>query len=195
MNDDDRDVGYTDASLLATQQVAGGYEPPREPLRWHGAADLGLLIIRLFLGGTFIAHGAQKLFGAFGGPGVDGFARGLEQMGFRQAGILSWVTGVTEFGGGLLLVLGLFTPLAAAGLVGVMSNAVFLEFGSGFFAMNGGFELPATLGAVALGLMFTGPGRAALDNGRAWFRRPGTMGFISLLIAAAASAGVLFLLH
>lgn len=164
-------------------------------LVWNAGTDLGLLILRLSLGGLFIAHGAQKLFGVLGGPGPDGFAQALSKMGFQQSATLSLVTGGTELGGGALLVLGLFTPLAAAGILGVMANAIFLNFGSGFFAAQGGIEFEAVLAALALGLMFTGPGRVALDNGRSWFRHPLASGFIALVIAAGASAAVIFLLR
>lgn len=167
----------------------------RQPRPWTAGADLGLLILRLALGALFLAHGSQKLFGVLGGPGSVGFARTLEGMGFQQAGTLALVTGGTELASGALLVLGLFTPLAAAGIVGLMANAVFLHLGRGFFQSGGGFEFEAVLGVVALGLMFTGAGRVAVDNGRWWFRRPLTAGFISLVIAAGAAAGVLVGLH
>lgn len=167
------------------------HEDEREPFGWNGGADLGLLVLRLALGGTFAAHGLQKVFGLFGGPGIDGFARFLEQSGFRQARILAWVTGVTELSGGALLVLGLFTPLAAAGVLGVVVNAVVLKWGNGFFGPKG-FELEAVLAAMAFAALFAGPGRVALDYGRSWFRHPVVSGFVFLLIAAGASAGVFF---
>lgn len=174
------------------------YDEPgteRRPLRWNAGTDLGLLILRLALGGTFLAHGAQKLFGVLGGPGAEGFARTLRQLGFRESTALSLVTGAVELGGGALLILGLFTPLAAAGLIGVMVNAVAMKYGSGFFASSGGMEYEIVLGCLGLGLLFTGPGRIALDNGRWWFRRPLAAGFVGLLMAAVASTVVLFLFH
>lgn len=171
------------------------FEPDPKSLRWNAGTDLGLLILRLALGGVFVAHGAQKLFGVLGGPGPDGFAQMLQGMGFRESATLSLVTGVTELGGGALLVLGLFTPLAAAGLVGVMVNAVALQFGAGFFASSGGVEYEVVLGCLGLGLLFTGPGRVALDNGRSWFRHPLAGGLVGLVVAAGASAAVFFLFH
>ncbi len=193
------DSGYSEVETAALQnrQSDEYYDElarQRAPYGWNAGADLGLLILRLMLGGVFLAHGAQKLFGAFGGPGPEGFEQALQKMGFQQSNVLALVTGGTELGAGALLVLGLFTPLAAAGVVGVMVNAVFLNLQSGFFAPSG-VEFPATLGAVALGLMFAGPGRVALDNGRSWFRRPVLSGFLCLLIAAGSSAGVLVFLH
>jgi putative oxidoreductase len=158
---------------------------------WHGGADLGLFLIRLVLGGIFIAHGCQKLFGAFGGPGIDGFANMLTSNGFRDARILSWVTGGTELAGGGLLVLGLFTPLAAAGVAAVVANVVLLKWHSGFFIPKG-FEYELALAGVAAGLAFIGPGRAALDNGRYWYRHPLASGFICLVIAGGAAAAIYF---
>lgn len=161
---------------------------------WNGGTDLGLLILRLAVGASFIAHGSQKLFGAIGGPGPEKFAQMLQQMGFQQSSILALVTGGTELGAGALLVLGLFTPIAAAGLLGVMANAALVMLPGGILKPTG-LELPAVYGVIALTLLFTGPGRVALDYGRVWFRKPVTFGFIALLIAAGASAAVLLVLH
>ncbi|RRO16290.1 DoxX family protein [Saccharopolyspora rhizosphaerae] len=198
----DEDDGYSASE--ATSLVGGvgedsGYAEElgkqRKPFGWNGGTDLGLLVLRLALGGVFLLHGAQKLFGAFGGPGPEGFAEVLSDKGFQQSAALSLVTGGTELGTGALLVLGLFTPAAAAGVVGLMASAVFVNLGSGFFNAEGGFEMEAILGAVGIGLLFTGPGRVALDYGRVWFRRPLGFGFFGLIIAAGAAAAVLILFH
>lgn len=163
----------------------------RAPLRWNGGADLGLLVLRLALGGAFIVHGLQKVFGLFGGSGIDGFATFLQELGFREARPLAWVAGVAELGGGTLLVLGLFTPLAAAGILGVMVNAIVVKWGGGFLGARG-VELEVAFAAMAFAVLFTGPGRASLDNGRSWFRHPLPSGFILLVVAAAATAVTLF---
>ncbi|MGH3941834.1 MAG: DoxX family protein [Pseudonocardiaceae bacterium] len=163
---------------------------------WNSGTDLGLLVLRLVLGGTFIAHGCQKLFGLFGGSGIDGFARALEGFGYQQANVLSVVAGVTELTGGVLVVLGLFTPLGAAGLVGVMVNAIALKWSNGFFASpGGGFELDLALAAMASALILAGPGRVALDQGRAWSGRPVTTGWICLFIGIIAGLVFYFLLR
>lgn len=174
--------------------VLGGDEPtgPRRPkprTRWNSGADVGLLIMRLVLGGTFLAHGCQKLFGLFGGPGIGGFADTLTGYGYRSPQLLSWVTALTEVIGGGLVVLGLFTPLAAAGLLGIMVNTVWLKLGNGFFVAPrnpGGVELDVLLGGLAAGITLTGPGRVALDKGRAWFRHPVASGWVCLLLGAGA---------
>ncbi|MFR9729684.1 DoxX family protein [Saccharopolyspora sp. MS10] len=168
----------------------------RKPFGWNAGADLGLLALRLVIGGIFAVHGAQKLFGVLGGPGPETFARTLSEAGFQQASVLSLVTGGTELGAGVLLVLGLFTPLAAAGIVGVMASAVVsMKLPGPFFDQEGGYEFQVVIVAAALCLMFAGPGRVALDNGRAWFRHPLVTGFSCLLIAGGASAAVLILLR
>ncbi|QFZ22851.1 DoxX family protein [Saccharothrix syringae] len=166
-------------------------EDERRPFGWTGSADLGLFALRLALGGAFVVHGLQKVFGLLGGPGIDGFERYLQAAGFREARILAWVTGVTELAGGGLLVLGLFTPLAAAGVLGVMANVVALKYRGGFFAPEG-VELEVAYGAMALGLLFAGPGRASLDYNRSWFRHPLMAGFLCLLLAAGATTATLY---
>lgn len=197
----DEDHDYTDAEATS---LVGGIDGDssypevvdhRKSFSWNAGTDLGLLLLRVALGGIFLLHGSQKLFGAFGGPGPDGFAQSLSKMGFEQSAVLSLVTGGTELGAGALLVLGLFTPAAAAGVVGVMASAVFAKQGAGFFNADGGFEFEAALGAMGLALLFTGPGRVALDYGRVWFRRPLGFGFFFLLVAGGAAAAVIVLFY
>lgn len=188
-------TGYTPVGAGSTEPVSHFDDTVdnRKPFGWTAGPDLGLLVLRLALGGAFVVHGLQKVFGLFGGPGIDGFAAFLQQSGFREPKILAWVTGVTELGGGALLVLGLFTPLAAAGILGVMANAIVVKWGSGFFGAPG-IELESAFAAMAFALLFAGPGRVALDKGRSWFRRPLLSGFIFLFIAAASSAAIRYFL-
>jgi putative oxidoreductase len=184
------DTGYG----APADPVASHYEDEddgRRAFGWNGGTDLGLFVLRVGLGAAFIVHGLQKVAGLFGGPGIDGFAKFLEASGFREARVLSWATGITELAGGALLVLGLFTPLAAAGILGVMVNAVVVKWGGGFFGAPG-VEQELSFAVMAFALLFTGPGRAALDRGRSWFRRPLLSGFICFFIAAAAVATTLY---
>ncbi|RJQ90073.1 DoxX family protein [Amycolatopsis panacis] len=161
----------------------------------QGGLGFGLLILRLGLGAIMGAHGLQHLFGVFGGPGVGGFAHVLEMYGYhKQTTLLSWVTGVTEVAGSALVIVGLFTPLAAAGLLGVAANAVYAKFHGGFFLGTGqGWEFELLLGLCALTLIFTGSGRISLETNTPWRKRPLPLGFISLLLAAAASVVVIVL--
>ena len=184
---------YDNTGYTPLDPVSSHYEDDddRRVFGWNGGTDLGLFVLRVGLGAAFIVHGLQKVFGLFGGPGIDGFAKFLESSGFREARILSWVTGITELGGGILLVFGLFTPLAAAGILGVMANAIVVKWGGGFFGAPG-VEQESSFAVMAFALLFTGPGRAALDYGRSWFRRPLFSGFIFLIISGAAVATTLY---
>lgn len=163
--------------------------------KWHGGLDFGLLILRVVLGGTMGAHGLQHLFGLFHGPGIAGFARFLGAFGFTsQTTLLSWITGLSEVLGGVLVVIGLFTPIGAAALLGVAVNIVYAKWHGGFFEGQGdGFEFELLLAAGSLALLFTGSGRLALDVNTPWRRRPVPIGLLFLLVAAAASVLVIVL--
>lgn len=181
------DPGFADAGPTKTR-------PTRRALAWNGGTDVGLLLLRFAVGGTFFAHGMQKVFGLWGGPGITGFAQVLDGFGFTQSVTLAWVTGITELVAGAFVVLGVLTPLAAAGLLGIMINVVLLTAGGGFFEPTG-VELEAVLGLAAAALVLTGPGRIALDNGRTWHRRPAPWGVLALVIGVAAAVAVFVLLR
>jgi putative oxidoreductase len=126
--------------------------------------DIGLLLLRLTVGLTFAAHGTQKLFGWFGGAGLDATGQFFAMIGFPPGQRHALMAGLAETGGGLLVVLGPFTPLAAALLFGVMFvAAVTVHIQKGFFAVNGGYEYTLVLGVAALAVSFTGPGSPLLD--------------------------------
>jgi putative oxidoreductase len=166
----------------------GGTRASRRPLAWNGATDFGLLILRFAVGGTFFAHGMQKVFGLWDGPGVAEFARMLERYGYQQTTTLSWVSGITELVAGAFVVLGVLTPLAAAALLAIKINAVLIKMASGFFITAAGanaVELDVVLGLGAAALILTGPGRIALENGSAWHRRPASWGVLSLVVGVA----------
>jgi putative oxidoreductase len=185
------DISQQPTSLLSGVEDDGADDTPRQ-----GGLGLGLLILRLALGATMGAHGLQHLFGLFGGPGIGGFARVLETFGYhKQTTLLSWITGITELAGGVLVIIGLFTPLAAAGLLGVMANAVYAKFHGGFFegGQGQGFEFELLLGASALSLLFTGSGPISLERNTPWRKRPLPLGLVSLLLAAAAAVVVIVL--
>ncbi|TLW90726.1 DoxX family protein [Saccharomonospora piscinae] len=161
--------------------------------RWHGGLDFGLLVLRIAVAGIVIAHGLQK-FGLLGGPGIGGFAEALTAMGFTsQTTLLSWITASSEVVGGVLLLVGLFTPLGAAAVIGVMVNVVYAKAGQGFFAGDGGFEFDLLVALAAFALLFTGAGRLALDRNTPWRRRPLPFALVALVLAAAASVTVIVL--
>ncbi|WP_030253581.1 DoxX family protein [Streptomyces violens] len=127
------------------------------------ARHLGLLLLRLAVGLTMAAHGSQKLFGWFGGPGLDGTGQFFTMSGYPSGKAMAVVAGLTETFGGLGLALGLLTPLAGAAVLGTMVNALAVKWGGGFFAPKGiEYELLLTVAAAALTL--TGPGRWAVDR-------------------------------
>jgi putative oxidoreductase len=127
--------------------------------------SIGLLILRLVVGLTLAAHGAQKLFGWFGGYGLAGTGQFLEQLGFRPGRIQAAQAGLAEVVGGLFLAAGFLTPVGAAAIVAVMLVAsVSVHLKNGFFAPGGGYEYNLVLGAAAAALAFTGPGALSLDQ-------------------------------
>jgi putative oxidoreductase len=123
------------------------------------------LILRLVVGLSLAAHGAQKLFGWFGGYGLAGTGQFLEQLGFRSGRVQAAQAGIAEGVGGLFLAAGFLTPAAAAAVVAVMLvAAVSVHIKKGFFAQNGGYEYTLVLSGAALALAFTGPGALSLDE-------------------------------
>jgi putative oxidoreductase len=133
------------------------------------AADWGLLLIRLTFGLLMAAHGAQKLFGLFGGAGLTATGKGFADLGYRPGKLFAVIGGLSEFLGGLGLALGLFTPLAAAALIGVMINAMATVTGAhGLWEADGGVEYSVCIAVVALAVAAIGPGRLAVDRFFRW---------------------------
>ena len=154
--------------------------------------ELGLFLLRITVGLTLAAHGAQKLLGWFGGYGIAGTAGWLESVGFRPGRVHAILAGVTEIGGGLLLAIGLATPLGAAIVASVMIvAAVSAHLPRGFFAQNGGFEYTLVLGVAGLTPAFTGPGRASLDAVLGWELGNAAWGAAALALAVVGAAGQL----
>jgi putative oxidoreductase len=127
--------------------------------------NLALLVLRLVVGLGFAAHGAQKLFGAFGGGGITGTGGFFEQIGLRPGKLHAFAAGAAEFAGGLLIAVGLVTPVAAAALIGVMTAAVLtVHARNGFFVTSNGFEYNLTLAAAVFALAGVGAGHWSLDH-------------------------------
>jgi putative oxidoreductase len=128
----------------------------------------GILLIRIVVGWTLFAHGVQKLFGWFGGPGPAGTGGFFGGLGFRAPLLMAVLAGLGE-STGALLALGLFTPLAAVGIATVMLMAIWsVHWRNGFFAGNGGYEFPLVLAAAAVAVAATGPGRFSVDRAIGW---------------------------
>jgi len=125
---------------------------------------IGLLMLRLFVGLTLAAHGAQKLFGWFGGYGLTGTGGFLEQLGFLPGKRHALFAGLAELTGGLFLALGFATPLAATLIISVMFVAIAtVHLKHGFFNHNQGYEYNLTLAIVALSVAIIGAGPVSVD--------------------------------
>ena len=153
--------------------------------------DLGLLVLRVLFGAAIAAHGAQKLFGWFGGYGLKGTGGFFEGLGFRPGTLFAAAAGLSEFGGGILFALGLFTPLGSAAILAAMLVAIVsVHLKNGFFTMNNGIELPLLYAISAVGVSLSGPGSISLDAafGLTFFTHPFIVA--SALVLALIGAGV-----
>jgi len=122
------------------------------------------LLLRLTVGGLFVGHGTQKLFGWWGGHGLDATAQGFEQLGMRPGRRNAIAAGVAEAAGGAALAVGLATPLAGAALTATMLTAINrVHLKNGPWVTNGGYEYNLVLIAAALAIVETGPGELSLD--------------------------------
>jgi putative oxidoreductase len=129
----------------------------------------GLLLLRVVLGSIMAAHGAQKLFGWWGGPGMSGTAGMCSSLAYRSPFLMACGLALAEFGGGLSLATGFLTPLGALAVTVVMLNAVYLiHWPKGFFTGNGGYEFNLLIAASAIALVATGPGRFSIDRAIGW---------------------------
>jgi putative oxidoreductase len=154
--------------------------------------DSGLLIVRLVFGLLMAAHGSQKLFGWLGGPGMGGTAAFIESLGFRPARLFATANALAEFGGGLLLALGLLQPVAAALIISVMIVAIAtVHWSNGLFALTNGVEVPLLYATASLGLALVGPGAysldAALGSSRWWTPQLTTLVLVIGIAGALAS--------
>jgi putative oxidoreductase len=149
---------------------------------------LGLALARATIGGLFVAHGAQKLFGWFGGYGPEGTGQFFESLGLRPGKRNAIAAGVAETAGGAMLALGLLTPLATAMLIGTMATAVRKVHGSrGVWVTEGGWEYNAVLVAAVIAITDAGPGDLSVDA--AAFGRERWGSGWALAAAAAGAAG------
>jgi putative oxidoreductase len=166
----------------------------------RGTQDLGLMLLRVGLGALLIAHGLQKAFGWWGGSGLGGVEQSIADLGFEHARMLTYVVAVGEIGAGVLLVLGLFTPLAAAGALAYLITALLASVAAGpdpqqfVFFLPEGHEFEVTLIVLAAVIILTGPGRYGLDAGRGWARRPFVGSIVALVFGIAAGIGIWLLL-
>jgi putative oxidoreductase len=167
----------------------------------RGTQDLGLLLLRAAVGATLIAHGLQKTFGLWGGHGLDSFKNTLSDMGYQHADVLAYLAPGTEIVAGVLLVLGLFTPLAAAAGLAYLINGLAAHVAAqhsagyiGFFLPNGDEYLILLTVALAA-IILVGPGRYGFDAGRGWARRPFLGSFAALLLGIGVGVATWMMLN
>lgn len=154
--------------------------------------SLGRFAARAVIGGLFVGHGTQKLLGWFGGPGLDGTTQMMESLDMHPARRNAIAAGATETAGGVLLVAGLGTPLASAGLIGVMLTAIRkVHLPNGPWNHNGGWEYNAALIATLYALAESGPGTLSLDHAIGKDRTKKRRGLAALALGAAASTATI----
>ena len=128
-------------------------------------AGYGLTIVRIIAGLTFAAHGSQKLFGWFGGPGLAGAGQWMESIGLAPGYLMALLAGSAEFFGGLALVIGLLArPVAAVLAVTMLVAIVTVHLSNGFFMSNNGYEFALALMAISLAILVEGAGKLSLDK-------------------------------
>ena len=144
---------------------------------------------RVLIGGLFVGHGTQKLFGWFGGPGRAGTEGMMEALQMRPARLNALAAGVTETASGAMLVAGLGTPLAAAGITGVMTTAIRkVHLANGPWVSNGGWEYNAVLIAAVIDLAEGGPGEYSLDRALGIERSGTAVALAALALGVGSSA-------
>jgi putative oxidoreductase len=150
---------------------------------------IGRFLLRLVLGGLFIGHGTQKLFGWFGGPGPEGTEAMMNQLQMHPPKRNALAAGATETAGGAMLAAGLATPLAAAGLIGVMTTAIRkVHLPNGPWNANQGYEYNLVIIAALLSLVDGGPGKLSLDAALGWEETGSGWVVAALATGAATSA-------
>jgi putative oxidoreductase len=129
------------------------------------STDLALALVRVVVGLVIAAHGAQKVLGVWGGPGLAGWTQGVSRMGLRPPAFWAWVSAFAELAGGLAFALGFLVPVVAAALTVQMAVAIAqAHWGKGFWNTKGGIEFPFVLGAIAAISGIADPGRYSLDR-------------------------------
>lgn len=154
---------------------------------------IGLLIIRVVIGLTMAGHGAQKVFGWWSGPGIKGWTAGMNRMRMRPAATWAWTSALAELVGGVLLALGLLTPLACAAVAASMLVAMALvHWPKGFWNSKGGYEFNLSILSAVIGLAFTGAGAISLDAAIGLrYPEPVTLIALAILVGLGVAAALL----
>src|SRR5229473_8312062 len=151
---------------------------------------LGLLILRLGIGLILAAHGAQKLFGVWDGPGMTKWAQSVQRLRIRPATPWAWVAALSEFGGGLLLAFGLLSPLGSLAIIGAMLVAIAtVHLANGFWNGKRGYEFNLSLVVAAAAVALTGPGAYSLDSALGFhLPEPATLVLMTVLLVIGVVA-------
>lgn len=190
---------YGSPAVPAEVMVGDSGRPGDQDRR--GTQDLGLLLLRVGVGALLISNGLQKMFGWFGGEGLGGFREYLTDLGFRNADVLSYAGAGGLIIAGVMLILGLFTPLATAGTLAYLIPALLAEVTdarnearlSAF--LSDGHEYEVVLLCVVAAMVLVGPGRYGLDAGRGWARRPFIGSIVALIVGVGAGVAIWILLN
>lgn len=189
-------------AAVGPAEIEGDDDDRVKAARRRGTQDLGLLVLRLGLGVTLIGHGLQKVFGWWGGIGLGGFRDSLTELGYQHADILTYVAAGAELAAGALLVLGLFTPLAAAAALAYLINALLAAVSAQpdpnyfpYFQSQDGHEYLVMLIVLSAGIVLAGPGRYGFDAGRGWARRPFVGSATALVLGIGGGIAVWVLLN
>jgi putative oxidoreductase len=167
----------------------------------RGTQDLGLLLLRLAVGALLIGHGLQKAFGLWDGPGFDGFEQSLTDQGFQHADILTYVATGGQIAAGVFLVLGLLTPVAAAGalaysVTGILAEAMMAHEEARLASfLTDGHEYKLVFVCAVAAIILIGPGNYGFDAGRGWVRRPFIGSFTALVLGIGAGVAAWVLLN
>lgn len=188
-------------ATAAPAEVLVGEDDHRGDQDRRGTQDFGLLLLRVSVGVMLIGHGLQKMFGWWGGEGLSGFRDYLTDVGFRNADILSYVAASGLIAAGVLLVLGLFTPIAAAGTLAYLVTAILAGVMdahndarlSAF--LTDGHEYEVVVLCVVAAIVLIGPGQYGLDAGRGWARRPFIGSIAALILGVGAGVAIWVLLN
>jgi putative oxidoreductase len=186
------------AEVMPVDEMA---DPRMQAAGRRGTQDLGLLVLRLGVGAVLIVHGLQKAFGLWGGPGLGGFKTSLSDLGYSHADLLTFGAAGTQLAAGVLLVLGLFSPLACAAALAYLTNGllavVTAQHASGgiAFFLPSGIEYQVMLIVAVSAITLAGPGRYGFDAGRGWARRPFIGSFAALVVGIGAGVGIWVLLN
>jgi len=154
-------------------------------------ADLGLLIIRVAMGGMIFMHGYNHFFG---GGRLPGAGRWFESLGIKPGIFHAWLTALTEVGAGPMFAAGLLTPLAAAGIIGILSVAfIVVHWKNGFFVLKEGWEYAGIIICTSAGVSAIGPGRWSLDHALFGWHDVTGWGGIGLSFGVGVAAALLLL--